>query len=94
MEVILNFGNENYLIEKKFNPEKVFDFKLYSSTWEKFHDNLIKYCKTPDEWPMLFTIALNTFLEGTYLIGGKGSYTLFFDIAFKNAIYVSKIPQI
>ena len=94
LEVILNFGNENYLIEKKFNPEKVFDFKLYGSTWEKFHDNLIKYCKTPDEWPMLFTIALNTFLEGTYLIGGKGSYTLFFDIAFKNAIYVSKIPQI
>jgi hypothetical protein len=94
LEVILNFGNENYLIEKKFNPEKVFDFKLYSSNWEKFHENLIKYCKTPDEWPLLFTIALNTFLEGVYLIGGKDSYTLFFDIAFKNAIYVSKIPQI
>ena len=92
-EVILNFGNENYLIENKFNPEKVFDYKLYSSTWEKFFDNLIKYCKTPDEWPMLFAIALNFFLEGAYFIGGKGSYTLFFDIAFKNAIYISKIPQ-
>lgn len=93
LEVILNFGNENYLIENKFNPQKVFDLKLYSSTWEKFFDSLIKYCKTPDEWPMLFTIALNIFLEGTYFIGGKGSYTLFFDIALKNAIYISRIPQ-
>jgi len=93
MEVILNFGNEKYLIENKFNPEKVFDFKLYSSTWEKFYDNLIKYCKTPDEWPMLFALALNIFLEGAYFIGGKDSYTLFFDIAFKNAIYISRIPQ-
>ena len=94
LEVILNFGNKNYLIENKFNPEKIFDFKLYSSTWEKFHDNLIKYCKKPDEWPMLFAIALNNFLEGAYCIGGKDSYTLFFDIAFKNAIYISKISQI
>ena len=94
LEVILNFGNKNYLIENKFNPEKVFDFKLYSSTWEKFYDNLIKYCKTPDEWPMLFALALNIFLEGAYFIGGKDSYTLFFDIAFKNAIYISKISQI
>ena len=94
LEVITNFGNEKYLIENKFNPEKVFDYKLYSSTWEKFYDKLIKYCQTPDEWPMLFTVALNIFLEGAYLIGGKNSYTLFFDIAFKNAIYISRIPQI
>ena len=92
-EVTLNFRNKNYLIENKFNPQTVFDFKLYSSTWGKFFDILNKYCETPDDWPKLFAIALNFFLEGAYLIGGKDSYSLFFDIAFKYAIYVSKIPQ-
>ena len=94
IEVILNIGNEKYLIGNKFNPEKIFDSKLYSSTWDKFYDNLNKYCKTPDEWPIYFSIALYYFLETAYFIGGKDSYSLFFDIALKNAIYVSKIPQI
>ena len=92
-EVGINYGNKNYLIENKFNPEKIFDIELYSSTWIKFYDKLIKYCETPDEWPILFSIVVYNFLEMTYFVGGKDSYSLFFDIALKNAIYVSKIPQ-
>ena len=93
-EVGINIGNKNYKIEKIFSPETIFNLNLYSSTWEKFYANLDRYCKTSDEWPILFSVVLYNLLEVIYICGGKDSYTLFFDIVFKNAIYVSKIPQL
>jgi len=91
--VSANIGNEKYLINNDFNPEKIFDFEFYRSTWKLFYDKLIKYCKTPDEWPILISISLNTFLNIIDSIYGKDSYKNYVNIAFENAIYVSKISQ-
>ena len=89
-----NIGNEKYLINDEFNPEQIFDFEFYRSTWKKFYDKLIKYCKTPDEWPILISISLNTFLNIIDSVYGKESYKKFVSIAFENAIYISKMSQI
>ena len=89
-----NIGNEKYLINEEFNPEKIFDFEFYRSTWKLFYDKLIKYCKTPDEWPILISISLNTFLNIIDSIFGKDSYKNYVSIALENAIYVSKISQL
>ena len=89
-----NIGNENYLINDEFNPEQIFDFEFYHSTWKLFYDKLIKYCNSPDEWPILISISLCTFLDKIDSIFGRDSYKNFVSIAFENAIYVSKISQI
>ena len=89
-----NIGNEKYLIQEIFNPDTFIDFELYRSTWKKFYDTLIKYCKTPDEWPILFSIALCLFLDIFDSNYGRLAYSFFVYVALENAIYVSKIPQI
>ena len=89
-----NIGNKDYLIQGVFNPEKIFDFQFYRSIWNKFYDTLIKYCKTPDEWPTLFSIALNRFMDLIEKQFGTHYYIYFVAIAFENAIYVSKISQL
>ena len=89
-----NIGNEKCLIQDKFNPEKIFDFEFYSSTWKKFYDKLIKYFKNCDELTKLFSIALTKFLDLIDLIYGREAYAYFLNIAIENAIYASKISQI
>ena len=88
-----NLGNEEYLIQHIFNPEKIFDFELYRSTWNKFYNTLTKYCKKPEDWPMIFNLALCHYLDKTYQEFGKTSYFFFLYIALENAIYVSRISQ-
>ena len=92
--VASNVGNEKYLIKGVFNPEKIFDFDFYRSTWNKFKETLNKYCKTADEWPILFSAALNHLLEIIDSIYGRDCYIDFTSIALENAIYVSKISQV
>ena len=92
--VASNIGNEEYLIKEMFNPERIFDFDFYSSTWKNFKETLNKYCKTVDEWPILFSIALNNFLGVIDSLYGRDCYIYFTSIALENAIYVSKISQI
>jgi len=89
-----NIGNEKYLIGNGFNPEKIFDFEFYSSKWKEFNDILKKYCKTPDEWPILFSISMTKFLEVIINTYGIETYFYFILISFENALYVSKISQL
>ena len=89
-----NIGFDTYLIGNKFNPEKIFDFELYRSTWKKFYDTLIKYCSNSDEWPVLFSISLTQFLDLIDIYLGRDGYANLANIAFENAVYVSKISQI
>ena len=92
--VASSIGFDTYLIGNKFNPEKVFDFELYRSTWKKFYDTLIKYCSNSDEWPVLFSITLTQFLDLIVLFFGRNGYAELANNAFENAVYVSKISQI
>ena len=92
--VASNIGNEKYLIKDIFNPEKIFDFEFYRSTWKNFSETLNKYCKTADEWPILFSIAMTKFLDIIDSSYGRDCYVYFTTIALENAIYVSKISQI
>ena len=89
-----NIGNEKYLIGNVFNPEKIFYFEFYSSKWKEFYDILKKYCKTPDEWPILFSISLTQFLDAIINIYGIEAYFDCFVISLENALYVSKISQL
>ena len=89
-----NIGNEKYLIRNFFNPEKYFDFEFYTSTWKQFYNILNKYCKSPDEWPILFSISMTQFLETIINVYGIEAYFNFFCVAFENALYVSKISQL
>ena len=92
--VASSIGFDTYLIGNKFNPEKVFDFELYRSTWKKFYDTMIKYCSNSDEWPVLFSITLTQFLDLIALFFGRNGYAELAYNAFENAVYVSKISQI
>ena len=89
-----NVGNEKYLIKDIFNPETIFDFEFYRSTWKNFSETLKKYCKTVDEWPLLFSLAMINFLDIIDSIYGRDCYIYFTSIALENAIYVSKISQL
>jgi hypothetical protein len=89
-----SLGFDTYLIGNKFHPEKIFDFELYRSTWKKFYDTLIKYCSNSDEWPVLFSISLTQFLDLIDICLGRNGYANLANIAFENAVYVSKISQI
>ena len=89
-----SIGFDTYLIGNKFNPEKIFDFELYRSTWKKFYDTLIKYCSNSDEWPLLFSISLTQFLDLIDIYLGRDGYANLANISFENAVYVSKISQI
>lgn len=93
IRVTENLGNDKYLIQQIFNPEKIFDFELYRSTWNKFFNTLTKYSKKPEDWPIIFCLALCHYLEETYNDFGKQSYCFFLNIALENAIYVSRIVQ-
>ena len=92
--VASSIGFDTYLIGNKFHPEKIFDFELYRSTWKKFYDTLIKYCSNSDEWPVLFSISLTQFLDLIDICLGRNGYANLANIAFENAVYVSKISQI
>ena len=92
--VASSIGFDTYLISNKFHPEKIFDFELYRSTWKKFYDTLIKYCSNSDEWPVLFSISLTQFLDLIDICLGRNGYANLANIAFENAVYVSKISQI
>ena len=94
VKVASNIGFGNYLIDNKYNPEKIFDFELYRSIWKKFYDTLIKYCANSDEWHVLFSIALTVFLDVAEIKLGKNGYDRLANIALENAVYVSKISQI
>ena len=91
--VASNIANEKYLIQGLFNPEKIFDFEFYRSNWKNFYKTLIKYCKTPEEWPILFSIAMINFLDIIDKTCGKECYIIMTSIALENAIYISKILQ-
>lgn len=88
-----NLGNDKYLIQNIFNPEKIFDFELYKSIWNKFYNTLTKYCKKSEEWPKIFCLALCHYLDEIYKDFGEESYWFFLNIALENAIYVSRISQ-
>ena len=92
--VASSIGFDTYLIGNKFHPEKIFDFELYRSTWKKFYDTLIKYCSNSDEWPVLFSISQTQFLDLIDICLGRNGYANLANIAFENAVYVSKISQI
>ena len=92
--VASSIGFDTYLIGNKFHPEKIFDFELYRSTWKKFYDTLIKYCSNSDEWPVLFSISLTQFLDLIDICLGRNGYANLANIAFENAVYISKISQI
>ena len=94
IKVSSNIGNEKYLIKDIFNPERIFDFEFYRSTWKNFSETLNKYCKTTDEWPILFSIAMINFLDVIDSVYGRDCYIFFTTIALENAIYVSKISQL
>jgi len=89
-----NIGNEKYLIGNLFNPEKIFDFEFYQSTWKEFYNTLNKYCKSADEWPILFSISMTKFLEFFLNFFGIEYFIIYLLMGFENAIYVSKISQI
>ena len=91
--VAANLANDKYLIQNIFNPEKIFNFELYRSTWNKFYNTLTKYCKKPEDWSMIFCLTLCHYLDETYKDYGKESYWFFLNIALENAIYVSRISQ-
>ena len=88
-----NLGNDEYLIQYIFHPEKIFDFELYRSTWNKFYSTLTKYCKKPEDWPIIFCLALCHYLDEAYEEFGKESYWFFLNVALENAIYISRISQ-
>ena len=89
-----NIGNEKYLIGNLFNPEKIFDFEFYQSTWKEFYNTLNKYCKSADEWPILFSISMTYFLDIILKVYGIEEYIILIFLALENALYVSKISQI
>jgi hypothetical protein len=91
--VAKNLGNDEYLIQHIFNPEKIFDFELYRSTWNKFYNTLTNYCKKAEEWPIIFCLALCHYLDEIYNEFGKESYCFFLYIALENAINVLRISQ-
>ena len=91
--VAANLANDKYLIQNVFNPEKIFNFELYRPTWNKFYNTLITYCEKPEDWSMIFCLALCHYLDKTYKNFGKESYWFFLNIALENAIYVSRISQ-
>ena len=93
-QVVENIGNEKYLIGNLFNPEKIFDFEFYQSTWKEFYNTLNKYCKSADEWPILFSISMTKFLEFFLNFFGIEYFIIYLLMGFENAIYVSKISQI
>ena len=92
--VVENIGNEKYLIGNLFNPEKIFDFEFYQSTWKEFYNTLNKYCKSADEWPILFSISMTYFLDIILKVYGIEEYIILIFLALENALYVSKISQI
>ena len=92
--VVENIGNEKYLIGNSFNPEKIFDFEFYQYTWKEFYNTLNKYCKSADEWPILFSISMTKFLEFFLNFFGIEYFIIYLLMGFENAIYVSKISQI
>jgi hypothetical protein len=93
-QVVENIGNEKYLIGNLFNPEKIFDFEFYQSTWKEFYNTLNKYCKSADEWPILFSISMTKFLDLFLNFFGIEYFIIYLLMGFENAIYVSKISQI
>ncbi|MBE6853571.1 MAG: hypothetical protein E7505_08895 [Ruminococcus sp.] len=56
-ENIKNISNTDYRISGKYDPKDI--YKEVTECWNGIYDNMTgKWCKNPDEWPVLFGIVL------------------------------------
>ena len=57
-ENIKNISNTEYRISGKYDPKDI--YKEVTECWNGIYDNMTgKWCKNPDEWPVLFGIVLH-----------------------------------
>ncbi len=80
-------GNENYKMWNEINPELM--VKEYGDFWKLIKNKVADYCKSPDEWPLLFGLVLQKALQMTVKVTPPEQNCL--EMAMENALFTSKM---
>ncbi|MDE7340282.1 MAG: hypothetical protein K2N80_06905 [Lachnospiraceae bacterium] len=83
-------GNENYKMWNEINPEQM--VKEYRDFWKLIKNKVTGYCKSPEEWPLLFGLVLQKALQMTVKVTPPEQNCL--EMAMENALFTSKMDII
>lgn len=82
---INNIADKDFLLAKRFHPSDI--YQMVFDCWHGIYDNMTsRYCKTADEWSVLYAIVLQNILNHM-----DGKPEQLFNKAVECALYLSKM---
>lgn len=89
VNTVQNLGNDKYLIWNAVSPDAA--YRAVKECWDGIYENMTaKYCESPEEWPVLFSIVMQNIMIAAAKAAPK---PLIYTMALECACYLSKMDD-